>query len=203
MAFEVPQLSYAFDALEPFIDKETMQLHHDKHHQAYVDKLNDALKDHPDLASMPILDLLQNPDKIPEDIRTKVRNNGGGHANHTMFWKIMAPKGGGVPTGTLLEAINSAFSSFEKFQEEFSNQALNHFGSGWAWLTLENNKLHVCTTPNQDTPIMKGNKAILGLDVWEHAYYLKYQNRRAEYIKAWWSVVNWPHVQKHFDAASH
>lgn len=199
--FTLPDLSYDYAALEPFIDKETMQIHHDKHHGTYVKNLNDALAGHDDLFAMPVEALVKNLDKVPEDIRTKVRNNGGGHANHAMFWASMAPSGkdgGGEPTGILADAIKSAFGDFPKFQEAFGKAALGRFGSGWAWLIATNGALSIVDTPNQDTPLMEGKTPILGLDVWEHAYYLKYQNKRADYIAAWWNVVNWREVEKRF-----
>jgi len=203
--FTLPDLPYAYNALEPSIDERTMQIHHDKHHAAYVKNLNDALAGHDDLLAMPIEELMRSLDNVPEAIRTKVRNNGGGHANHTLFWEIMGPsdpKGAPrPPRDDLGNAINKAFGSFEKFQEVFSAAALNRFGSGWAWLIVDGGKLAIVDTPNQDTPLMEGKTPILGLDVWEHAYYLKYQNLRADYIKAWWHVVNWANVEKRFTAA--
>ncbi len=201
--FELPKLLYSYSALEPFIDEQTMHLHHDKHHQTYVDNLNKALEGHDDLSSINIDELIKNLDKVPEDIRMKVRNNAGGHANHIMFWKVMIPNSQFKPvSGKLLELINATFGSFETFQEKFSEAALSRFGSGWAWLTVIGDKLEVTSTPNQDTPWIDHRNAILGLDVWEHSYYLKYQNKRADYIKAWWNVVNWSHVEHHFDIAS-
>lgn len=200
MAFELSPLPYDYSALEPVIDAETMKLHHDKHHQAYVDKLNEALQGNDELAAMDIKDLLANLDKVPEDIRTKVRNNGGGHANHSFFWKIMqAPQENNAPTGKLLEAFNTSFGDIKTFQEKFTAAAVGRFGSGWVWVVVKDGKLEITDTPNQDTPLMEGEKAILGLDVWEHAYYLKYQNRRAEYVENWWKVVNWPKVEEYYN----
>lgn len=202
MAYSVPDLPYAFDALEPHIDERTMRIHHDKHHAAYVSKVNDAVSGNAELANKSIEDLLRGIDRVPEDIRTAVRNNGGGHANHSLFWPSMSPDGGGEPGGALAEAISSAFSSFSEFREKFETAAKTQFGSGWAWLGFnEAGKLHVHGTPNQDSPLMKGHTPILGLDVWEHAYYLNYQNKRPEYVSAWWNVVNWSEVGKRFDQA--
>lgn len=199
---ELPALPYDYNALEPYIDEQTMRIHHGKHHATYVDKLNAALEGHADLAEKSVNDLLASLDSVPESIRTAVRNNGGGHSNHTFFWQILSPNGGGEPSGALADAINSTFGSFDKFKEEFAAQAAGRFGSGWAWLIVDKDgKLAVTSTPNQDTPVMDGNTPILGLDVWEHAYYLKYQNRRPEYINAFWNVVNWDEVAKRFDAA--
>ena len=194
MAFEVPPLPYAFDALEPHIDATTMQIHHDKHHAAYVNNLTAALEKYPDLQSKSIEDLLRDINKVPEDIRMAVRNNGGGHMNHTMFWQIMGPKAGGAPAGALADAIKSTFGSFDSFKEQFAKAGVGRFGSGWAWLINAGGKLSIESTANQDQPIMEGKRAILGLDVWEHAYYLKYQNRRPDYIAAWWNTVNWSEV---------
>lgn len=199
--FELPELPYAYDALEPHIDKETMNIHHTKHHNAYVTKVNDALEGHADLASKSIEDLMANLNEVPENIRTAVRNNGGGHANHSLFWTILSPNGGGAPTGELSDAINNKFGSLDKFKEEFANAAATRFGSGWAWLVVNNGELEVTSTPNQDTPLMEGNTPILGLDVWEHAYYLNYQNRRPDYISAFWNVVNWDEVSKRYNSA--
>jgi Fe-Mn family superoxide dismutase len=202
MPFTLPNLPYPHDALEPYIDKLTMEIHHGKHHGAYVDNLNKALQSAPELANASIEELLANEcAKVPESIRTAVRNNGGGHANHSLFWVIMAPRAGGQPSGALAEAIRSTFNSFDNFKEKFSNAAMTRFGSGWAWLVLAGGKLDIYSTANQDSPLMQGHIPILGLDVWEHAYYLKYQNRRAEYVAAWWNVVNWPEVQRRFDAS--
>jgi Fe-Mn family superoxide dismutase len=198
MAHQVPPLPYDYSALEPHIDTQTMQIHHDKHHAAYVTNLNAALEKHADLQSKPIEDLLRDISKVPEDVRTAVRNNGGGHLNHTMFWQIMGPASTGGPTGVLGAAISSSFGSFDGFKEQFAKAGVGRFGSGWAWLVNNGGKLTIESTPNQDNPIMEGRKAILGVDVWEHAYYLKYQNRRADYITAWWNVVNWSEVSKRF-----
>ena len=194
MAHTLPQLPYAPDALEPHIDAQTMQIHHGKHHQAYVTNLNAALEKYPELQSKSIEDLLRDISKVPEDIRPAVRNNGGGHMNHSAFWKWMAPKAGGSPSGALGDAIKSAFGSFDGFKEQFTKAGVTRFGSGWAWLIESNGKLSIESTANQDQPIMEGKKAVLGVDVWEHAYYLKYQNRRPDYIAAWWNVVNWSEV---------
>jgi Fe-Mn family superoxide dismutase len=198
--FKLPDLGYSFDALEPYIDARTMEIHHDKHHATYVEKLNAALDGHADLQKMDVVELITSLDKIPEDIRTAVRNNGGGHANHSFFWTIMSPDGGGEPKGPLAEAINKEFGSFDDFKNKFKEAAVGRFGSGWAWLCSQNGKLHVCSTPNQDSTVMedKNHAPLLGLDVWEHAYYLKYQNKRPDYIDAWWNVVNWGQVEKYF-----
>jgi Fe-Mn family superoxide dismutase len=202
MAFELPALPYAHDALEPAIDKATMEIHHGKHHAAYVTNLNKALESAPDLAGKKIEELLANNLAIvPEAIRTAVRNNGGGHANHTLFWQIMTPpKSGNAPAGNVAQAINGAFGSFDAFKEKFAAAGVGRFGSGWAWLIRSASGVEITSTPNQDTPLMEGKTPILGLDVWEHAYYLKYQNRRPDYIKEWWSVVNWAEVEKRFNA---
>jgi Fe-Mn family superoxide dismutase len=200
MPFTLPPLPYAPDALEPHIDKATMEIHHGKHHAAYVTNVNKALESAPDLANKSVEDLLKNINAVPENIRTAVRNNGGGHMNHTMFWQIMAPKAGGQPSGELADAIKSTFGSFDSFKEKFNNAATTRFGSGWAWLVKDGNKIDVISTANQDNPIMEGKYAVMGLDVWEHAYYLKYQNRRPEYIQAWWNVVNWPEIERRFKA---
>ncbi len=201
--FECPPLPYPYDALEPHIDEMTMRVHHDKHHQGYVNKLNAALEGYPDLQGKSVEDLLKDLDAIPGAVRTAVRNNGGGHANHSLFWPSMSPDGGGEPHGALAGAISAAFGSFDSFKDQFSNAAATLFGSGWAWLCLGgSNELLITTTPNQDSPLSQGLAPILGLDVWEHAYYLKYQNRRAEYIAAWWNVVNWDEVASRFEAAS-
>jgi superoxide dismutase, Fe-Mn family len=196
MAHELPPLPYGFDALEPHIDAQTMQIHHGKHHQTYVNNLNAALKDHADLQNKSVEDLLGGLNALPEAIRTAVRNNGGGHANHTLFWQLMGPKAGGAPKGAIADAIASTFSSFDKFKEEFTKAATTRFGSGWAWLVDNGGKLEIYSTANQDSPVMDDKRPILGLDVWEHAYYLKYQNRRPDYITAWWNVVNWDAVNK-------
>ena len=201
MAFEVPPLPYAYDALEPYIDKETMTLHHDKHHAAYVTNLNAAIEKHAALASRAAEDLLRDLNAVPEDIRTAVRNNGGGHVNHTMFWTIMGPKRGGEPTGALADAIKGAFGDFEAFKKLFNDTGTKQFGSGWVWLVRgKDGKLTVISSPNQDNPMSSGLVPIMGNDVWEHAYYLKYQNRRAEYLAAWWNVVNWDAVASRFNA---
>lgn len=201
--FTLPPLPYAYDALEPHIDAETMRIHHDKHHAAYVANANKALAGHPDLAKMTVWDLVAHLDEVPEDIRTTLRNNAGGHANHTLFWEMMKPGGGGKPTGELAKAITETFGSFEEFQKKFTAAALTVFGSGWAWLSLTpDGELIIETTPNQDSPIMHGGKPLLGLDVWEHAYYLRNQNRRGDYITAWWNVVNWDDVAKRLKEAT-
>lgn len=201
MAFELPALPYTYDALEPHIDKETMNIHHTGHHNTYVTNLNNALEGHTELINKSIEELISNLDAVPESIRTAVRNNGGGHANHSFFWQILSPNGGGEPTGELADAINKKFGSFAAFKEEFTKAAATRFGSGWAWLVVNNGELEVMSTPNQDNPLMEGKTPILGLDVWEHAYYLKYQNRRPEYISAFWNVVNWDEVAKRYQAA--
>jgi superoxide dismutase, Fe-Mn family len=202
MAFEVPSLPYGYDALEPYIDNETMHLHHDKHHAAYVNNLNAALKDQAQFASMNVDELMRHINDVPESIRTAVRNNGGGHSNHSMFWQIMGPNAGGAPTGDLASAINSTFGSFDAFKAAFNDAGAKRFGSGWAWLILDQSgKLQVISTANQDSPLMDGNYPIMGNDVWEHAYYLKYQNRRPDYLAAWWNVVNWNEVAKRFAQA--
>ncbi|TWI57793.1 superoxide dismutase [Halalkalibacter nanhaiisediminis] len=201
MAYELPQLPYAANALEPHIDEQTMNIHHGKHHATYIAKLNAALEGHDDLANKSIEELVANLDAVPENIRGAVRNNGGGHANHSLFWKLLSPNGGGAPTGELADAINEAFGSFDNFKEEFANAGANRFGSGWAWLIVDGGKLAVTSTPNQDTPLMEGKSPILGLDVWEHAYYLNYQNRRPDYINAFWNVVNWDEVTKLYNEA--
>jgi superoxide dismutase, Fe-Mn family len=203
--FTLPALPYAFNALEPFIDKRTMELHHDKHHAGYVKNLNDALAKYPQFQGQfqgkSIEFLLQNLDSIPADIRTTVRNNGGGHANHSMFWQMMAPKAGGEPTGELAKDIIKTFGSFAAFQAAFNEAGAKRFGSGWAWLSREKSgKLKIASFPNQDGPIMVGEYPLLGNDVWEHAYYLTYQNKRADYLKAWWNVVNWPEVERRYQA---
>ncbi|MDI3328562.1 MAG: superoxide dismutase [Alicyclobacillaceae bacterium] len=202
MAHQLPPLPYAYNALEPYIDELTMQIHHDRHHATYVNNLNAALEGHPDLQAKSIEDLLRGIDSVPENIRTAVRNNGGGHANHTLFWEIMGPNAGGEPTGDLAAAINSTFGSFEAFKDQFTKAALGRFGSGWAWLVVKpGGKLEITSTANQDSPYMDGDTPILGLDVWEHAYYLKYQNKRPDYVAAWWNVVNWDAVAKKFAQA--
>jgi Fe-Mn family superoxide dismutase len=204
MAHTLPPLPYDFSALEPHIDTQTMQIHHDKHHQAYVNNLNAALDKHPELHAKTLDDLLRGLNTVPDDIRTAVRNNAGGHHNHSLFWTIMAPAGkggGGEPKGTLADAIKKTFGDFAKFKEQIATAATTRFGSGWAWLAQSAGKLEIFSTANQDSPLMDGKAPILGLDVWEHAYYLKYQNRRPDYIAAWWNVVNWAEVTKRFEAA--
>jgi Fe-Mn family superoxide dismutase len=197
----LPALGYAADALEPYIDARTMEIHHGKHHQAYINNLNKALADHPTLQAMPLEKLLADLSSVPEAIRTTVRNNGGGHLNHSLFWRMMAPGGGKQSRGAVGAAIDSTFGSFENFQTAMTTAAMGQFGSGWAWLVLNDGKLEVVSTPNQDTPISMGKTPLLGVDVWEHAYYLKYQNLRADYVKAWWNVVNWDFVNQLFTAA--
>jgi Fe-Mn family superoxide dismutase len=201
MPFTLPPLPYAPDALEPHIDKMTMEIHHGKHHNAYVTNLNKALESAPELQSKTVEELLaHNCAIVPDAIKTAVRNNGGGHINHSMFWTIMKPGGGGPPSGALADAINSTFESFDKFKEKFNAAATTRFGSGWAWLIKNGGKLEVISTANQDSPVMEGHSPVMGLDVWEHAYYLKYQNRRPDYIGAWWNVVNWDEIAKRFKA---
>jgi Fe-Mn family superoxide dismutase len=201
MSFTLPPLPYSFDALEPYIDAKTMEIHHDKHHNAYVTNLNKALESAPDLGKLSIEELCAQIGKVPENIRTAVRNNGGGHLNHSMFWKLMKKGGGGEPSGDLGGAINSAFGSFADFKTKFAAAGTTRFGSGWAWLLLRDGKLAIESTANQDNPVMDGGKPILGLDVWEHAYYLKYQNRRPDYIEAWWNTVNWSQAADNHAAA--
>jgi len=199
MAYELPPLPYDYSALEPYIDTQTMQLHHDKHHQAYVTAVNNALKDQSQFASLPIEDLIRRLNEVPESIRTVVRNNGGGHVNHSMFWQIMKPNGGGEPTGALASAIQSTFGSFDAFKTAFNDAGVKRFGSGWAWLILDSSgKLSIISTANQDSPYMDGNYPVMGNDVWEHAYYLKYQNRRPDYLNAWWNVVNWDEISRRY-----
>ena len=200
MRFELPQLPYPIDALEPHIDARTMEIHHGKHHAAYVNNLNTALEKHPELQSKSVEDLLRGISSVPDDIRIAVRNNGGGHANHAMFWQIMGPNGGGAPTGAVADAVGSAFGSFDKFKEEFKKAGIGRFGSGWVWLVDQGGKLAIESTANQDNPSMEGKKAIFGIDVWEHAYYLKYQNRRPDYLAAWWNVVHWAEINKRLQA---
>ena len=200
MAYTQDPLPYDFAALEPHIDTKTMEIHYGKHHATYVTNLNAAIEKHPELGKKSAEELLKDLNSIPEDIRTAVRNNGGGHANHTMFWQLMGPKAGGQPSGAIADAIKSAFGSFDKFKEEFKKAAVGRFGSGWAWLIDGGGKLSIESTANQDSPLMEGKKAVLGLDVWEHAYYLKYQNRRPDYVDAWWNVVNWNEVNKRLQA---
>ncbi|MBZ5637325.1 MAG: superoxide dismutase [Acidobacteriia bacterium] len=201
MAYELPALPYSFDALEPWIDARTMEIHHDKHHGAYVNNLNKALEGQPALQSLALPVLLADLNRVPESVRTVVRNNGGGHLNHDMFWKLMKKGGGGEPLGELADAIKAGFGSFAEFKTKLSQAAVGRFGSGWAWLYFQGGKLLVDSTPNQDSPIMSGGKAVLGLDVWEHAYYLKYQNRRPEYVEAWWNVVNWEQALENYRLA--
>lgn len=207
MAYELPPLPYSKDALEPYIDAQTMEIHHDKHHAAYVANVNKAIAGKPDLERKSVEELIRNLDAVPADIRGAVRNNGGGHANHSMFWKILGPKAGGAPAGKLGDDIRAAFGSFEAFKEKFEAAGMSRFGSGWAWLVFNNGKLEVVSTGNQDSPLMGKavagveGKPVLGCDVWEHAYYLKYQNRRADYLKAFWNVVNWAAVAKYYEAA--
>jgi Fe-Mn family superoxide dismutase len=196
MAHSLPPLPYPSDALEPHIDKQTMEIHHGKHHNAYVTNLNAALEKAPELQGKSAEDLIKGINSVPEAIRTAVRNNGGGHVNHTMFWQIMGPNAGGAPTGAIADAINAAFGGFDKFKEEFKKAAVGRFGSGWAWVVNNGGKIAIESTPNQDNPMMDGKKPVFGIDVWEHAYYLKYQNRRPDYIDAWWSVVNWNAINK-------
>ena len=198
MAHSLPALPYPSDALEPHIDKQTMEIHHGKHHNAYVTNLNAALDKHPELQSKSVEDLLRGINSVPDDIRTAVRNNGGGHVNHTMFWQIMGPGKGGAPTGQIAESINGTFGGFDAFKEQMNKAGVGRFGSGWVWLVDTGGKLAIESTPNQDNPMMDGKKPIFGIDVWEHAYYLKYQNRRPEYLEAWWNVVNWDGVAARF-----
>jgi Fe-Mn family superoxide dismutase len=203
MPYTLPNLPYAHDALEPFIDEMTMQIHHGKHHAAYVANVNKALESAPELADLPVEELLRNINRVPDAIRTAVRNNGGGHANHMLFWEIMGPNQGGAPTGTLADAISSTFGSFEDFRTKFGNAGITRFGSGWAWLVVKDGgSLDLYSSANQDSPYMDGHTPILGLDVWEHAYYLKYQNRRPDYIASWWNVVNWDEVARRYAAAT-
>ncbi len=196
--YTLPDLPYDYNALDRAVDEETMRLHHDKHHATYIKNVNDALTAHEDLAALPIEELIQSLDRVPEDIRTKVRNNAGGHANHTLFWTIMTPHEGSSMSDDLQEAIQTSFGDVQSFKEEFTQSATGVFGSGWAWLTIKDGELSVTSTPNQDNPLMNGATPLLGLDVWEHAYYLRYQNKRPEYIDAWWSVVNWEEVSRRF-----
>jgi Fe-Mn family superoxide dismutase len=202
MAYTLPELPYAYDALEPYIDARTMEIHHTKHHQTYITNLNNALKDYPELQQKSVEDLIRDLNAVPEPIRTAVRNNGGGHANHSLFWTLMAPNAGGEPTGPVIDEINSAFGGFDGFKEKFEAAGMGRFGSGWAWLVAgADRKVSIVSTPNQDSPLMEGSQPILGCDVWEHAYYLHYQNRRADYLKAWWSVVNWNRVAELYENA--
>jgi Fe-Mn family superoxide dismutase len=199
MAHVLPPLPYDFSALEPTIDTQTMQIHHGKHHQAYVNNLNAALDKHPELHDKTVQEVLRDINKVPEDIRTAVRNNGGGHANHSMFWVIMKPKGGGPASGPVGDAIQKTFGGFDSFSEKFNDAGVKQFGSGWVWLVRNAGKLEIISTANQDNPFMQGLYPVMGNDLWEHAYYLKYQNRRADYLKAWWNVVNWAEVNKRFE----
>ncbi|EAE8346807.1 superoxide dismutase [Listeria monocytogenes] len=201
MTYELPKLPYTYDALEPNFDKETMEIHYTKHHNTYVTKLNEAVAGHPELESKSAEELVANLDSVPEDIRGAVRNHGGGHANHTLFWSILSPNGGGAPTGDLKAAIESEFGTFDEFKEKFNAAAAARFGSGWAWLVVNGGKLEIVSTANQDSPLSDGKTPVLGLDVWEHAYYLKFQNRRPEYIDTFWNVINWDEANKRFDAA--
>jgi len=201
MSFSLPQLPYAYDALEPHIDKETMNIHHTKHHNTYVTNLNNALEGNAELLSKTVEEIVSNLDAVPEAARTAVRNNGGGHANHSLFWEVISPNGGGQPSGDLASAIDSKFGSYENFKEELAKAATTRFGSGWAWLVVNNGEIEVTSTPNQDSPLMEGKTPILGLDVWEHAYYLNYQNRRPEYINAFFNVINWDEVSKRYASA--
>ena len=202
MAYTLPALPYAFDALEPHIDARTMEIHHDKHHAAYINNLNNALKDHPELAAKPVNELIADLSAVPEAIRPAVRNNGGGHSNHTFFWEIMGPGKGGAPVGTLAEAITKTFGSFDEFKAKFEEAGVKRFGSGFAWLIVnKQGQLEIISLPNQDSPYMDGNKPVIANDVWEHAYYLHYQNRRPDYLKAWWNVVNWDHAEQNYQTA--
>lgn len=201
MLHTLPTLPYAYDALEPHIDARTMEIHFSKHHQAYINNLNAALEKHPKLADRTVEELVADPDMVPEDIRTAVRNNGGGHLNHSMFWEMMAPSAGGKPSGELLSVIEKTFGSFQTFQETFEKAAATRFGSGWAWLVIDGETLAIVSTANQDNPVSEGKIPILGIDVWEHAYYLKYQNKRPDYLKAWWNVVNWKEVERRYAEA--
>lgn len=198
---ELPALSYAHNALEPHIDALTMEIHHGRHHNTYITNLNAALEGHADLQAQSIEDLISNLDKVPESVRGAVRNNGGGHANHTLFWNVMSPNGGGEPTGAVGEAINSTFGSYDSFKEQLTKAGLTRFGSGWAWLVVDSGKLAITSTPNQDSPLMEGKTPILGVDVWEHAYYLNYQNKRPAYLEAFFNVINWDEVNKRYEAA--
>ncbi len=199
MTFKLPELNYSYEALEPHIDKRTMEIHHTKHHQAYIDKLNQALEKYPEFQNMEIEEILKSLDKLPEDIRTAVRNNGGGHYNHDLFWKIMSPDSEKKPVGELAEKINEKFGDFESFKAKFKEAGIGRFGSGWSWLVLsEDKRIDIVSTPNQDNPMSEGKEVIFGLDVWEHAYYLKYMNKRPDYIEAWWNVVNWKAIEERY-----
>jgi len=199
--YTLPPLPYSYDALEPYIDAKTMEIHHTKHHQTYVDKLNAALEKHPEFFERPLEELLKDPNQVPEDIRQAVINHGGGHHNHSLFWTIMGPDSGGEPSGALAEEINQIFGGFEKFKEQFTNAALGIFGSGWAWLDIYQGKLRICTTANQNSLLTENKIPILGIDMWEHSFYLLRQNRKNEYVDAWWNVVNWPQVEKNYKEA--
>ena len=201
MAHELPPLPYGFDALEPYIDAQTMEIHHDRHHATYVNNLNAALEKHPELGDRSVEDLLKGLNDVPEDIRTAVRNNGGGHVNHTMFWQIMGPNAGGEPTGEIGDLINGQFGGFDAFKQQFAQAATTRFGSGWAWLVSAGGEFKILSTANQDSPLLEGQHPVLGLDVWEHAYYLKYQNKRPDYVSAWWNVVNWAAVNERLSRA--
>jgi Fe-Mn family superoxide dismutase len=202
MSYTLPPLPYAFDALEPHIDARTMEIHHDKHHAAYINNLNAALKDHPELAAKPVNELIADLSAVPEAIRPAVRNNGGGHSNHTFFWEIMGPGKGGAPVGTLAEAITKTFGSYDEFKAKFEEAGVKRFGSGFVWLIVNKQcQLEIISLPNQDSPYMDGNKPVIANDVWEHAYYLNYQNRRPDYLKAWWNVVNWDHAEQNYQNA--
>jgi len=201
MTFKLPDLPYAYDALEPHIDEETMKIHHDKHHQAYVDKANKAIEKHSELEGKSIEEILSDLESVPEDIKSDIRNHGGGHANHSLYWEVLSPNGGGEPSGDLAEDIKSTFGSFDEFKDEFKAKATGRFGSGWGWLVVNNGKLEVINTLNQDTPLSIGKTPILGIDVWEHAYYLNYQNKRGDYVDAFWNVVNWDEVAKRYKDA--
>lgn len=201
MRYELPKLSYSYSALEPYIDARTMEIHHTKHHQAYVDKLNEALAKYPEVAAKPLEELLGNLAAVPEDIRAAVRNHGGGHLNHSLYWEVMGPNAGGEPNGALAEEIKNSFGGFDNFKEALINAGLTRFGSGWAWLVVNSGRLEVYSTPNQDSPFMEGKIPILGVDLWEHAYYLQYQWRRGDYLKNWWNVVNWQKVEENYKRA--
>jgi Fe-Mn family superoxide dismutase len=201
MTYQLPDLPYDYSALEPHIDARTMEIHHTKHHKTYVDKLNAAIEGHRDLEYDNVDDLLKNFAKVPEDIKGPVRNHGGGHSNHSLFWTVMGPDGGGEPSGNVASAIDDAFGSYKEFQDKFTTAATNHFGSGWAWLVMDGGKLDVISLPNQDSPLITGKTPILGLDVWEHAYYLKYQNKRPDYIEAWWNTINWSGVEQRLNGS--